>query len=90
MIANLKHLYGDEDYEYTWLDNFASNIWSEYSLYTVVLLTHGVFDTLHVDQKEKNKQLHCEDVWYAAQLPWNAQAAVSDNVSCFFSVIQVP
>lgn len=38
--------------------------------------------------KNKSWRLHCYDVWYASQLPWQASNALHENSNCFFSVVQ--
>ena len=37
---------------------------------------------------ESAPALHCYDVWYNGDLPWPAQAALSAQTSCLFSVVQ--
>ena len=61
-------------------------IWSEYTLYRLVLDKFNVFQELHEPQQEDELMLHCHDVWFAGQLPWDATAAYNSN--CLFSVVQ--
>lgn len=46
-----------------------------------------LFDLLHLDEVQMGVKLHCHNVWYAHQLPWPAEEALSDQ-SCIFSVVQ--
>lgn len=40
------------------------------------------------NSKNKSSRLHCFDVWYPSQLPWQAYNALSDSCDCLFSVVQ--
>eukprot|EP01034_Spumella_vulgaris_P027068 gene27068-33738_t len=83
--------------ESRWLDGFGRDgvLWSEYTLYRLVLEHYEVFDGLHVDQQslsavegrnQRRRLLHCGDVWYEAQLPWVLSQETRD--ACWFSVVQ--
>eukprot|EP01041_Mallomonas_annulata_P009798 gene9798-20386_t len=45
------------------------------------------FDT-PVRAHTSSVRLHCHDIWFAAQLPWNASAARDPTCPCLFSVVQ--
>jgi hypothetical protein len=67
-------------------------LWSEYTLYRLALAKNQVFHQLHVSEEMSSHPgpqmfLHCENVWFMHQLPWNAQRAYA-NTSCLFSVVQ--
>jgi hypothetical protein len=38
--------------------------------------------------KNESWRLHCYDVWYSSQLPWQASNALHESCNCFFSVVQ--
>lgn len=87
----------DEDGLDKWLASLSNDLlWSEYTLYRLALGHYGVFHHLHIRETERwpsendmlaHVYLHCENVWYAAQLPWKAAQAMA-NTSCIFSVVQ--
>lgn len=67
-------------------------LWSEYTLYRLTLAKYHVFHNLHIDEIETLGSispiyLHCNNVWYADQWPWDANSAYA-NTSCLFSVVQ--
>jgi len=62
----------------------AKVLWSEYTLYRLALDNVFIFADLH--EPQHNFRLHCHDIWYANQLPWDAAAAATSN--CLFSIIQ--
>lgn len=59
-------------------------LWSEYTLYRLALDNVLLFADLH--EPQYNYRLHCHDIWYAHQLPWDGAAAATSN--CLFSVVQ--
>jgi Family of unknown function (DUF6492) len=77
-----------------WLRCFgkAGQLWSEYTLYALALEYYDLLTHFHVpekmigDDRQKGVRLHCEDVWYAPQLPWRASYAL--NLNCLTSVVQ--
>lgn len=74
VLDRLRTIYGKDMLEKTLLENFNNNIWTEYTSYALLLHDYGAFDTLHVEQNmDGRKLLHCNDVWYKTQLPWNAR-----------------
>lgn len=88
VINRLQALYGDDMIEKKLLENFNENIWTEYTLYALLLYDYGVFDALHIEQDINDRKiLHCNDVWYNAQLPWNAQVWISLNFHIVYSHI---
>ncbi len=45
--------------------------------------------SLVVEQQAlKQVRLHCFNVWYAEQLPWQAARALRPECNCLFSVVQ--
>jgi hypothetical protein len=46
-----------------------------------------VFGDYHIKQEFTGVFLHCADVWFRRELPWNEKLGFS-NSSCYFSVIQ--
>jgi hypothetical protein len=79
--------FDDTPYEKLWLQSFGSDhVWSEYTLYRTVLDQLNIFKLLHTPEFDE-LHLHCHDVWYAEDLPWNRSLAVESN-SCLFSVVQ--
>jgi hypothetical protein len=46
-----------------------------------------VFDELYFPESSGYHFLHCNNVWFSSQLPWNYQEA-ANNRACLFSVIQ--
>jgi hypothetical protein len=60
-------------------------VWSEYTLYRLTLDKYHLFNEFHVVQNNTAK-LHCYDIWYKEQLPWNMENAY--NSGCIFSVVQ--
>ena len=74
VLDRLKSIYGENRIEEKLLEKFNENIWTEYTLYALTLYDYGVFDMLHIEHDvEDRKIIHCNDVWYHHQLPWNAQ-----------------
>ena len=76
------------------LGNPPHYLWTEYTLYRLALAKFEVFHDLHVQEslvsrvgKSNGVYLHCNNVWYADQWPWDAVAA-KQNDSCLFSVVQ--
>jgi hypothetical protein len=69
-----------------WILSFGRDgvIWSEYTVYRVMLDHYHLFSGLHYPSM-RNK-LHCFDVWYVFDFPWDGFAAVHSG--CLFSVIQ--
>lgn len=69
-----------------WVGSLGRNgiIWSEYTLYRIVLDHYHMFNYLHY-QSNKN-YLHCFDVWYDFDFPWDSIGAMRSG--CLFSVIQ--
>ena len=70
-------------------------VWTEYTLYRLALdSVGGLFSALHLSSSSSSNlpQLHCLDVWFAADLPWRwleARALLqSDRLPCIFSVVQ--
>lgn len=79
------------------------HIWTEYTLYRITLDFSGLFHHLHMSESEawhtsngvhkgerntNGQQIHCYDVWYASQLPWQAAEALAADTKCMFSVVQ--
>ncbi len=46
-----------------------------------------VFDHYHIKEQDHNMYLHCSNIWYKAQLPWDYESAFA-NSTCLFSVVQ--
>ena len=84
--ANQKQLY--KDFESYWVQGFGvnGNLWSEYTIYRLVLDHYNIFTHLHVPEFDQ-LHLHCHDVWFVAYLPWNRTRA-KESDSCLFSVVQ--
>jgi hypothetical protein len=89
----------DGEAEVLWIQSLGSNtrscykskysaekmVWSEYTLYRLALDKLRIFDELHIMQ-DPSLKLHCHDIWFSSQLPWDFEAA--HNSECLFSVIQ--
>ena len=45
-----------------------------------------VFHELHWPDHSSDHQLHCWDVWFGRDLPWNHKKALAS--SCLFSIVQ--
>ena len=74
LIDRLQNVYGKNMVENVLLERFKMNIWTEYTMYALLLYEYGVFDSLHIEHDTNNRKiLHCNDVWYDHQLPWNAK-----------------
>ena len=53
------------------------------------LLSHSkIFHDLHFRESDNTVLLHCYDVWFEGQAPWNIDGALSSDSPCIFSVIQ--
>jgi hypothetical protein len=76
------------DYEAFWLQSFGvdGQLWSEYTIYRLVLDHYGLFRKLHVPEFRRY-HLHCHDVWFAEDLQWNRTSAELSDY-CLFSVVQ--
>lgn len=81
-----------------WLHSLSNErMWSEYTLYCSALTYLGLMNQLHaessttsvIDENGDSKPLllHCNNVWYHEQLPWDAVSAKA-NENCLFSVVQ--
>lgn len=81
--------FNQEEIERIWVVSLGINdiVWTEYTMYRTVLTNYRVFDQLHIREEEAGLFLHCNNVWYAHELPWKAQEAFA-NESCLFSVVQ--
>jgi hypothetical protein len=100
IILAQKRCYGfhltDGDAEIAWVSSFGkptplckatpdkTTVWSEYTIYRLVLDAFYLFSEIHEPQNKV--LLHCHDVWFEDQLPWNAAAAYAST--CLFSVVQ--
>eukprot|EP01036_Dinobryon_divergens_P027144 gene27144-35868_t len=75
-----------------WIDGFGHDgvVWSEYTLYRVVLDYFQVFHELHVEQSapeiENPYLLHCADIWFSDAPAWDPTLAIQNG--CLFSVVQ--
>lgn len=69
-----------------WVASFGHNdvVWSEYTMYRIALDSYRLFDELHFPSGED--KLHCFDIWYASDFPWDYSGAVRSK--CTFSVVQ--
>ena len=70
------------------VDNNNVILWSEYTLYRLVLDRWIFFNELQISESHEHNgaKLHCHDVWFKDQLAWNAEEAIKSG--CLFSVIQ--
>lgn len=41
-----------------------------------------------LDHSKESIRLHCYNVWFTNQLPWNAASAMNNRCNCIFSVVQ--
>jgi hypothetical protein len=81
---------------FLWLMCFGRDgcMWSEYTLYRIVLDHVELFDDIHVPEDPQQSLLHCGNVWYQSQLPWRPAEALASLQSsypgsrCLFSVVQ--
>ena len=88
-IRYMLEVHGDE-YETIWLKSLSmGQLWSEYTMYRIVLDQFHLFELLHFPQQNQptnSFNLHCFDVWYVEELPWKSEQAASTN--CLSSVVQ--
>lgn len=87
VVDALQRRYGP-GFKQKWLGEFGTvsgTGWSEYTLYRLTLDHEGIFNILHTPE-DVSPKLHCHDVWYEDQLPWDARAAAASG--CLFSVVQ--
>jgi hypothetical protein len=79
-----------------WGDGFW---WSEYTLYSLTLNHHKLFDTLHAPSSrlggfgssfEEDFELSCRSTWFAPDQPWSAASVFRPENSppCPFTVLQ--
>ena len=91
LLARIEQLYGSDGSGTSsvsyWITSLGRNgvLWSEYTLYRTVLDYYHLFDELHFEA-EGGSNIHCFDVWYAYQLPWDVTSAKRSR--CLFSVVQ--
>jgi hypothetical protein len=78
----------EERIEQEWLESLGVNgrLWTEYTLYKIALEAIQVFDSLYFPEHGQC-YLHCHNVWFREQLPWQYEVAAR-NASCLFSVVQ--
>jgi hypothetical protein len=85
VLSEISQRYGGVDAEKSWLTCFGKDcVWSEYTLYRVVLDKYNLFHQFHT--RDDSLPLYCNCIWDSSDLPFNASAAMESD--CLFSVVQ--
>ena len=85
VLSDINNRNNSAEAETHWLTCFGKDcVWSEYTLYRLVLDKYDLFHRFHI--RDDSLPLYCNCIWEASDLPFDASAALSSN--CLFSVVQ--
>ena len=85
VLSDINNRNNSSESETHWLTCFGKGcVWSEYTLYRLVLDKYDLFHQFHI--RDDSSPLYCHCIWESSDLPFDVRAALSSD--CIFSVVQ--